>query len=552
MNREQRHIIKRQTIELKVEGGTPSQQFQAEISRIYHQRIVPLINEYCTALSAPDHIHRLDLLEIDLGSINIKRLEADLVAKIRATLYQALANQISQQEQAAKPQQPNLKARSQLELLTFFVQTGNLPWWAEATQPQLLENCLQYLIQTTPESLRRLMRKWGQENRLLHRLVFHYEDKPLSKLANLLAPSLNYSLAADPQILSLFLQKSPIAAGKSATQLKQHIWYIILQVLSLAGTQFSTPNSFYQTILTRIATELGTTYKALLIAVHQVLPETQALVHSKLKNILENLYLEQVDNIKTQPTTPKKSSSEARQNGLAFLPQHTNQSRHSINELDELALQQPVAALNHEFSKELFELTYEINETWNQEDNVTTTRDDIQLDLSFSEADELYINNAGLVILWPFLSHFFTHLDLLEDNKQFKNLAAMQRAVALLQYLAIENDNFPEYWLTLNKVLCGMAITDVYHLDSPFLESEMSECATLLKAVIVQAPILRDMSESGLRGTFLLRAGVLSTRNGAWLLRVERETYDIVLDHFPWNWVWVKLPWMELPLRVEW
>ena len=119
-------------------------------------------------------------------------------------------------------------------------------------------------------------------------------------------------------------------------------------------------------------------------------------------------------------------------------------------------------------------------------------------------------------------------------------------------YHIIENDDFPEYWLTRNNVLCGMAITDVYHLDSPLLESEMSECSALLKAIIAQAPILRNMSESGFRGTFLLRSGILSTRDGAWLLRVERETYDIVLDRFPWSWVWVKLPWMELPLRVEW
>ena len=288
---EQRHIIKRQTIELKIEAGAPSQQLQAEISRIYRQRIVPLINEYCTALSAPDHIHRLDLLEVDLGTINIERLEADLVAKIRATLYQALANQINQQEQATKPQKPNLKVRSQLELLTVFVQTGNLPWWAEATQPRLLEDCLQYLIQTAPESLCRLMRQWGQEKPLLHRIVWHYEDKLLSKLANLLAPSLHYSLAADPQILSLLLQQSPVAASQSATQLKQHIWYLILQVLSLAGTQFSKLDSFYHAVLTRIATERGVTYKALLIAIHQVLPEAQALVHgSQLKNILESFY----------------------------------------------------------------------------------------------------------------------------------------------------------------------------------------------------------------------------------------------------------------------
>lgn len=76
--------------------------------------------------------------------------------------------------------------------------------------------------------------------------------------------------------------------------------------------------------------------------------------------------------------------------------------------------------------------------------------------------------------------------------------------------------------------------------------------ARLLTAVIERAPILRSMSLAGFRGSFLLRKGVLATRDGAWLSRVEREWYVVVLDRFPWSFGWVKLPWMEAPLRVEW
>ena len=173
------------------------------------------------------------------------------------------------------------------------------------------------------------------------------------------------------------------------------------------------------------------------------------------------------------------------------------------------------------------------------------------IDLSFSDADELYIANAGLVLLGPLLSHFFKHLALLDDE-QFKDAAAMQRAVGLLQYLATEEPFPPEYLLPLNKVLCGMELTDVFDFGPPVSEAEAEECAALLTAVIAQAPILNDMSISSFRGTFLLRQGVLSARDGAWLLQVEREAYDVVLDRFPWSAQWVKWPWMEAPLRVEW
>ena len=45
---------------------------------------------------------------------------------------------------------------------------------------------------------------------------------------------------------------------------------------------------------------------------------------------------------------------------------------------------------------------------------------------------------------------------------------------------------------------------------------------------------------------------MLSERDGGWLLRVERETYDVVLDHLPWSAAFIKLPWMDDLLRVEW
>ena len=41
-------------------------------------------------------------------------------------------------------------------------------------------------------------------------------------------------------------------------------------------------------------------------------------------------------------------------------------------------------------------------------------------------------------------------------------------------------------------------------------------------------------------------------RDGSWLLRVERRGYDLVLDRFPWAFDWLKLPWMEMAMRVEW
>jgi hypothetical protein len=167
------------------------------------------------------------------------------------------------------------------------------------------------------------------------------------------------------------------------------------------------------------------------------------------------------------------------------------------------------------------------------------------------DADALYIGNAGLVILWPFLPAFFADLGLLAGER-FTGPAAQQRAVGLLQHLVTGDTAFTEYLLPLNKLLCGLELDALFDFGEPLTEAEMQACAAFLGAVIAQAPILRAMSPDGFRGTFLLRQAALSTRDGAWLLRVERETYDVVLDRFPWGWEWLRLPWMDAPLRVEW
>ena len=170
---------------------------------------------------------------------------------------------------------------------------------------------------------------------------------------------------------------------------------------------------------------------------------------------------------------------------------------------------------------------------------------------SFSKTGEIFINNAGLVILWPYLPRFFQSLGLVE-GKQFVDVAAMHRAAGLLQFLADGLPETPEYLLAFNKVLCGLPWDEVLEFGEPVTEAEAEECDVFLQAVIANAPVLKNMSVDGFRGTFLLRKGMLRPLADMWELHVEKETYDVVLDQFPWSWKLVKLPWLEKVVVVEW
>src|SRR3954466_617578 len=87
---EQRHIVKRQVIELTIRGSAEPQPFQDELSRVYRQRIIPLIERRCSELSAPDRLYRIDMLGLDLGTLDPRSLEEDFVAKVDAALQREL------------------------------------------------------------------------------------------------------------------------------------------------------------------------------------------------------------------------------------------------------------------------------------------------------------------------------------------------------------------------------------------------------------------------------------------------------------------------------
>ena len=168
--------------------------------------------------------------------------------------------------------------------------------------------------------------------------------------------------------------------------------------------------------------------------------------------------------------------------------------------------------------------------------------------------DALYVHNAGLVLLWPFLQRFADRLGLLQPGKpvRWRDAAAAQRAAVLL-HCAISGDaEPPEFQLLLPKLLCGLDLEEPLQLPTPLSADEQAECEALLVAAIAQAPILRQMSVAGFRGSFGLREGQLSSRDGHWLLQVERQTFDVVIDRFPWSAALVRLPWMPALLQVQW
>lgn len=164
----------------------------------------------------------------------------------------------------------------------------------------------------------------------------------------------------------------------------------------------------------------------------------------------------------------------------------------------------------------------------------------------------IYLNQAGLVLLHPFLRLYFEDVGLLTENA-FRHEYAQQMAIALLHYLATGATDVPEYELVLPKLLCGWPLNEPVMTGLELPDAALAEGENLLQAVINYWEVLKNTSPDGLREGFLQRQGKL-TRNDMsdWKLRVEQQSIDILLSRLPWGLSMVKLPWMPEILVVEW
>jgi len=162
-----------------------------------------------------------------------------------------------------------------------------------------------------------------------------------------------------------------------------------------------------------------------------------------------------------------------------------------------------------------------------------------------------YVNQAGLVLLHPFLEYFFKDFGLLEDN-DFVDLPARQLAIHLLHYLGTGNVNGFEYDLGFEKFLCRWPAGEPLERDIEIPQRMLDEGDNMLRTVIKYWKALKSTSPGGLREGFLMRKGKLIEVEQPVRLIVERMDLDILLSSLPWGIGVIKLPWMDEPFYVEW
>ncbi len=213
----------------------------------------------------------------------------------------------------------------------------------------------------------------------------------------------------------------------------------------------------------------------------------------------------------------------------------------SVNDVAEKAGEvSEIDKINKTFTELLAELKVSENEVAELEDAV--------------QPDYIPVTNAGLCLFAPWVIRLFGMLELLaDDRKDLKDMDARIRAIFILQRLVTaEQREYKESDLAFNRVLAACPFNVPLPKRLELTDKEVETVESMLAGVKANWPKMENTSIGGFQRSFIEREGQLEQRENKWVLTVENNAYDILLDSLPWSYKMIRFPWLKKPISVSW
>lgn len=552
---ENNHLIGRQMLDLRIGAEQDAFRVQNDISFALRHRILPRLEAVFDRMAAAGRVVRIDRIEIDLGTLDPERLEVELEEKLVRSIEAALETHIQARQGTPQNTSTGLReiapAQSVLETWAYFLEHGVLPWWQQFTDHRAWEAAILAALAQAPRAVVPLVRRLVTESRMRQRLLNQFSPPVLEALL------LSQQGTAGPAILSLqeilaalyrhfFPEKISPQAGQD------FFWSVALPLLAPPRSEADGIKAFIEAWVMALSVAIDKSLTETLGACRDALAQAGDPAQAKKRAVIMRL----LDEAGGDPG--KLLTHATRKN--------TGPDRHP-DEIDPSRLDAPAPEAGHLPDSPAKDATIQSKTGKNtvspngnmREDQPPFSpekRPEKEVSLKDTPApaeapDAMYLHNAGLVILHPFLRPFLENVGLVKENA-FVDEAAPLRAVHLLEYLVRGETGAPEYELSLNKILCGLPLGQPLGRDIVLTAQEQEESEKLLRVTIEHWQALKNTSPDGLRFNYLMREGKLSRKDDFWLLQVEHKTQDILLDRLPWGLGMIRLSWMDSLLRVEW
>lgn len=515
VQKSQRHHIHTASLHVEFEGIEQGLGLQDSLGRFFSDRVKPALERALDRLAEPDVTLVVDKLSLDCGILSEEDWEEEMLKSISDQLEAAIKKSHSNGSIA------KTSSHQATESMLFFLERGYFPWNSPFSSPLEIENHLGPEMAFVPEIAGLIGRSSIYRDRL-------HRSFSLELRCRILEAILSRSSADIP----LLLEYSKSIAGPHPSFFRRVFDTIIAHfemlekshhsfLVELLGAFQPEEVQLFGEFLSRNWILLDRFKQAILAIMEE---KRNGSVRQKVLDLMTVVEKAKIDFGDKSRTTEKPGAQDSSSDSGKIQPG----KKPTISE--DLIFQN----------------------SFKPKSSSPETRPTGLMDPKLSEpGTEIFVNNAGLVLLHPFIPALMEQLELVKSGN-FKSVEGRMAAAQVLQYLVWGENTLSENHYPLNKILLGMSVHEGVDVNIPLQTAWGLECENLLTDVIGHWTVLKNTSTAGLRETFLHRDGRIKPVEKGWKLEVERKTVDILLGKLPWGIGIVKLPWMKEMLYVDW
>jgi hypothetical protein len=517
----QNHKIHTASLQVDFEGMEEGLGVQDSLGLLFHEKIKPALERAFDKYGDPKATIVFDKLELDCGQITYENWEEKLVKQVLIQLEDKFKSP-KEEKMGIIPQEKKAE-----EVFIYFLKKGYFPWNSPFSSTKDLEESILFEIPLFEKLKNIFVRNPATQRRFLS----SFSTAFVSKLMGLISQKLDSNCLALVKYLQI--QNNPNV--QKATF--QSLIFSYPSYLPFSSSQFleNLIHNFYpenlRYLADYIAKEVGKK--------NDIWEEIQSMAYgSNVQESRGKISLLIQFLLKKDPSFLKKKGASLDE--IKFL----NELVAKGNSVDEhLRLKE-----KNIIHKTDAENKFENNRTMklpasNQSESTNQEDQDIE--------EEIFVENAGIGFVASIFAGLFSNLQLTENGK-FVSESDQSLAARMLQFLVYGENELSENFYPLNKILCGLGVSQVLDVGIDISQEFKIEGEELLQAVIGHWSVLKNTSIAGLRETFLQRAGKISRVEKGWKLQVEQKTVDVLLTKLPWGMGIVKLPWMNDMMYVEW
>ena len=505
------HSIQKVFLEIDTSSMVMANAIKNNLAVFLQNEVVPILeNQFNQIENIDNQIIQIDKLEISIDSNDAKNdlyFSDEIKNKIEKEVQKTL-NKLQKTTKNKGENELDILTISpedkELKTLLYFIENGSMPWWVSNI------NEVHFLKETNLDRFKNdLFRipffKLIKEKKVQSRIINQFSNPEIAVLISTVLNSENQQKALSKNNLLQLLDQKTYGFKAAFWQLIFDFWMEKKPISLIAfyhkeQDQFPSDKISFELFIQNIKSfvPLDLDEKEL------IQMESDYLVSEKEKQIT-----------KPDPDTKPDTNKEE------------NKSESGIE-------------INSEKDKTIIKNNDQLKETQSENDPF---EDDKQSSIY------CYVQNAGLIILHPFLKELLKSCRLIDDSNTFldKELAAH-----ILHYAATKKENDYEHLMLFEKFLCGIPLHQSIKREIKIEDKHKQQVEEMLDSVVLHWSALKNTSTAVLRSEFLQREGKLDWSESNPKLSIERKTQDLLLEKIPWNITIVKIPWIQKLIYTQW